>query len=173
MYLMALDLSLANTGVAIFNLNTLACEYVGSIKPPSNKTTGEKLYFIAKRLIELQNEYKLRVVVLERGFHRFYNATATLYRVHGVANMVLRKYKQVYYPPKTIKAEIVKGNASKIQVRKAIEKKFPDVKFANEDESDAFAIGLCYLIKNNKIQWEKPTSGSAKNGKKSKTDKCK
>ena len=53
-------------------------------------------------------------------------------------------------------AAIFKGDATKKQVQEIILKKYADIKFSNEDESDAFAVGLTYFIKIGKIIWDKP-----------------
>ena len=67
--------------------------------------------------------------------------------MHGICNELFYNYPQYYYPPTTVKATIYKGNATKKQIRMIIEKLYPEVNFKNEDESDAFAVGLTYLIK--------------------------
>ena len=73
------------------------------------------------------------------------------------------QYEQIYYPPKTVKEVIVSGKATKKQVQLEITKRYPDVNFKNEDESDAFGVGLTYFIKNNIITWEKENTICHKN----------
>ena len=71
-----------------------------------------------------------------------------LYRVHGIANVMFHDIAQIYYAPKDIKATIISGDASKDMVRQQILKEIPNLNFKNEDESDAAAIVLTYLKKN-------------------------
>ena len=46
------------------------------------------------------------------------------------------------------------GKATKVQTRKGILAKRPDIKFKNTDESDAYGIGLTYFIKEGIIEWK-------------------
>jgi Holliday junction resolvasome RuvABC endonuclease subunit len=154
-YLYALDISMENTGVAIFDLNTYDPIHITSIATKKKDSHGKRLYHIAHELIALKKQYPPNKVVIERGFSRFNTSTQVIYRVHGLINFLFHDVEQVYYPPKKIKEAIIKGDASKKLVRQVIEKKYPDIEFANEDESDAVSIGLCYLIKNELIHWDK------------------
>ena len=82
-------------------------------------------------------------------------ATQVIYRVHGILNYIMEKFEQVYYPPKTVKEAILGGNATKKQVQEEIKKRYPDTVFKNEDESDAYAVGLTHFIKTGKLEWVK------------------
>ncbi len=155
-YLFAFDISLKCSGLTIFDLITLKPVLVTSIKTNDKETHGLRLYKITQEVKKIINSYKPSIVVIERGFSRFNLSTQAIYKTHGVINCLLRDYEQIYYPPKTIKECILKGNSTKVQVRKRIEEVYPDVVFENEDQSDSFAIGLTYLIKNNIIIWDKP-----------------
>ncbi|WP_064214300.1 crossover junction endodeoxyribonuclease RuvC [Anoxybacillus flavithermus] len=155
MYLWAFDLSMDNTGVAIFDLHTYKPVHITSIKTNKKHSHGKRLYHIAKEIHSLKNTYPANVVTIERGFSRFNTATQVIYMVHGVVNYLFHDIEIKYYPPKTVKEAIIRGDATKKFVRQVIENHYPDVKFKNEDESDAFAVGLCWLIKNKKIKWKK------------------
>jgi Holliday junction resolvasome RuvABC endonuclease subunit len=144
-----------NTGVTIFDLNTYEPIHISSIPTNKKHTHGKRLYIIAQELISLKDKYPPSVVAIERGFSRFNTSTQVIYRVHGLINYLFYELEQVYYPPKKIKEAIIRGDASKKLVRQVIEKKYPDVKFDDEDQSDSFAIGLTYLIENNLIKWNK------------------
>ncbi|AJA41376.1 crossover junction endodeoxyribonuclease RuvC [Geobacillus virus E3] len=155
MYLWAFDLSMSNTGIAIFDLHTYEPIHITSIKTNDKHSHGKRLYHIAKEIHSLRNQYPAGLVVIERGFSKHNISTQVTYRVHGVVNYLFHDVEQIYYPPKTVKEAIIRGDATKKFVRQIIESHYPNVKFKNEDESDAFAVGLCWLIKNEKIKWEK------------------
>lgn len=144
-----------NTGVTIFNLETKEPIYISSIPTNKKHTHGKRLYIIGQELIKLKDKYSPSIIAIERGFSRFNTSTQVIYRVHGLINYLFHDVDQVYYPPKKIKEAIVRGDASKKLVREKIEKKYPDVKFDDEDQSDSFAIALTYLIENKLIQWNK------------------
>lgn len=144
-----------NTGVTIFDLHTYKPIHISSIPTNKKHTHGKRLYIIAQELISLKDKYPPSVIAIERGFSRFNTSTQVIYRVHGLINYLFHDIEQVYYPPKKIKEAIVKGDASKKMVREMIESKYPDVNFDDEDQSDSFAIGLCYMIENKLIEWTK------------------
>ena len=153
-YLYALDISMKQTGIAIFDIDSLQPAYVGSIKTKDKDTYGKRLQHIAKELKNIVNNYPPSVVVMERGFTKFNKSTQAIYRVVGVIEFLFANYEQISYTPMTVKASILKGNASKKEVQNKIKENF-DIDFKNEDESDAFSVGLCYMIKNGYIDWEK------------------
>jgi Holliday junction resolvasome RuvABC endonuclease subunit len=170
-YLYGLDLSMEQTGVTIFDLDTKLPIHICSISTNKNLSHGMRLYVIAKTFTNLKERFPPKLIAIERGFSRFPTSTQVIFRVHGVANLFFRDVEQIYYPPKTIKECILKGGSTKVQVRKRIEETYPDTVFANEDESDSFAIGLTYLIKNNFITWEKPEKVKKPKVKKVKVEK--
>lgn len=154
-YLYGLDLSMEQTGITIFDLETNLPIHISSIHTNKNQTHGKRLKVIEDGMIELVGKYQPKIISIERGFGRFNITTQVLYRVHGVINKFFHNYEQIYYPPKSVKEAILKGTATKKQIRAEIEKKYFGIVFENEDESDSFAVALTYLIKNEKIVWEK------------------
>jgi Holliday junction resolvasome RuvABC endonuclease subunit len=144
-----------NTGVTIFEANTYEPVHITSIKTNDKHTHGKRLYTIAKELILLKDTYPPSVIVIERGFSRFNTSTQVIYRVHGLVNYLFHDVEQVYYPPKKVKEVIIRGDATKKLVRQMIEKKYQEVVFEDEDQSDSFAVALCYLIGNKLIKWNK------------------
>lgn len=165
MYVWGLDLSLANTGVTIYDTELQDFVYIGSIDTDfirsrkANKhlyLNGIKLKHVYDEMTALKEKYPPHVVVIERGFSRFNNATQVIYRVHGIVNLLFHDTPQIYYPPKTVKEAILKGDATKKQLQQAINTKYNDIKFENEDESDSFAVCLTYLIKEGLLEWDKP-----------------
>lgn len=153
-YIHAYDLSMDSTGFCIFdeNINPVL---IDSIPTKPKQSHGKRLKVIADKMLQLKKEYPTEIIAIERGFCRFNTATQVIYRVHGACNLVFHDCEQIYYPPKTVKEAILKGDATKKQVQETIKNKYPDVIFKNEDESDAFAVGLTYFIKTGKIKWEK------------------
>lgn len=147
-----------NTGVTIFDLNTFKPVLITSISTSHFKksaTHGQKLKYIEDELINISKDYHPKVICIERGFSRFNTSTQVIYRVHGVVNKLFHDYEQIYYPPKTVKEAICRGDATKKYVKETILKVFPGIEFNNEDESDSFAVALTYLIKNKYIEWDK------------------
>lgn len=144
-YIYGLDLSMHDTGVTVFDNDKPV--FIGSIPTRDKDSHGVRLKQIYEYLSKLKDEYPPAVVCMERAFSRFNTSTAVIYRVHGVVNMLFSDYEQIYYPPKTIKEVILKGNATKEEVKNEILKLFPDIQFTNDDESDSFAICLTYLKK--------------------------
>jgi Holliday junction resolvasome RuvABC endonuclease subunit len=166
-YLWGLDLSLTCTGLTIYDLDKKEFIYIGSFDTEKIRLKkAEKdndIYLNAKKLkqkydwlMELKEQYPPSIVAIERGFSRYNASTQTIYRVHGMVNLMFHDLPQIYYPPKSVKEAIYKGDATKAQVQKIIKNNFIDVEFANEDESDSFAVALTYLIKHDLIKFEKP-----------------
>jgi len=143
-----------STGFCIFDENMTPI-LIDSIPTKKSQSHGKRLKVIADKLIELKDKYPPKVIVIERGFSRFNMATQVIYRVHGILNYIMEKFEQVYYPPKTVKEAILGGNATKKQVQEEIKKRYPDTVFKNEDESDAYAVGLTHFIKTGKLEWVK------------------
>lgn len=157
-HLYGLDLSMECSGVTVFDLDTLKQVLVTSISTSHFKksaTHGQKLKYIEDEIIKIYQEFPPTIITIERGFSRFNVSTQVIYRVHGIINKLFHQFEQIYYPPKTVKEAICRGDATKQYVRNEIEKVYPDVMFNNEDESDSFAVALTYLIKNELIEWEK------------------
>ncbi|OMD76909.1 crossover junction endodeoxyribonuclease RuvC [Paenibacillus odorifer] len=157
-YLYGFDLSMECTGVTVFDLDSLLPVFVASVSTSHFKksaTHGQKLKYIEDEIIKIGKQYPPKVVSIERGFSRFNVSTQVIYRVHGIINKLFYAHDQIYYPPKTVKEAICRGDATKKYVQSTIHRAYPEVVFKNEDESDSFAVALTYLIKNGLIQWKK------------------
>jgi len=153
-YIFALDLSISNSGIAIFNKNA-SLEKIQSIKTNPSDSHGIRLKQIADKLIELRLGYPPQTVIIERGFSLHNIATQVLYRVHGIANYVFYDCEQIYYAPTSIKKAITgDGKADKKLVQKMIKEIYQDIKFKDFDQSDAVAIGLTYFIKDGVLNYE-------------------
>ena len=145
---------MSNTGIAIFDLNNKKPIVITSIKSNPKNTYGIRLHTIRQYIKELVNQYPPCEVAIEQGFSRFNTSTQVTYRVHGVVNELLKDYPQIYYPPKTVKKIITgNGNADKKLVQGSILKRYPNINFSNDDESDACGVAIVHLIKKYKMGW--------------------
>lgn len=143
---------MSNTGISIFNLDTKQPIIITSIKTNPKDTYGIRLHDIRSYIYDLTKQYLPYEIAIERGFSRFHTSTQVSYRVHGVVQELLKDYPQFYYPPKTIKTIIAgNGNANKKLVQDCILKKYPNINFNNDDESDAVGVAICHLIKHHKL----------------------
>lgn len=144
-YIYGLDLSISCTGVAVLDIETEECVYIGSIKTNAKEKHGERLHQIREELKQIKKDYPPYIIAIERGFTRFNNATQVLYRVHGVVNELFYNLYQVYYTPKEVKLKIAnKGNATKNLVKMAVRNKY-NIAIKNDDESDALAVAIVGL----------------------------
>lgn len=147
-FVYGLDLSLSNSGIAIFNEKGRPLN-VFSIPTSAKLSIPKRLKTIADSLLETIDKYTPIVVVFESGFYRYVSSTQALYRVSGVAMYIFSDYPQYFYPPSTIKKTICGyGNATKGDVRERIIEAFPALNIENEDQSDAIGVGLTYFIQN-------------------------
>ena len=142
------------TGVSIFDLDTLQPTFVGSVSTKAKETHGERLNDIREYLKGLVDRYPPYEVAIEQAFTRFNKATQVIYRVHGITNELFHEYEQFYYAPTTVKKLITKnGQSKKDVVQQFILKKYPDIEFKNEDESDSVGVLISHLITKYKMKW--------------------
>lgn len=153
-YLYGLDLSMANTGIAIFDIDTYEPIVITSIATKDKDEHGDRLHTQREYMKDLISKYPPYEVAIEKGFTMHNTSTQVIYRVHGVAQELFHEYPQTYYAPTTVKKLITgNGKANKDIVQKYILKEYPYIEFENTDESDAVAIGLSHLIKKHKLKW--------------------
>jgi crossover junction endodeoxyribonuclease RuvC len=92
------------------------------------------------------------VFVREKGFSRFPHETQALFKVVGVADLAAWRIcgtEFVEIAPTTVKKLLTgSGKASKGEVATSLEKYIGIHKYEADDESDAIAVGIGYLIKN-------------------------
>ena len=145
MYILALDVSLVNTGGSVFDREGNVIE-VFSVPTSAKDSTQVRLKKIADFFIALKKRYEFELVVLERGFTKFNSVTQQIYRATGVINCLLWRSEQVYIPATTVKKTVTgSGKADKDQVRKSVLKQWKDIVINNDDESDSLAVGLTYF----------------------------
>ncbi|WP_198041916.1 crossover junction endodeoxyribonuclease RuvC [Paenibacillus larvae] len=166
-FLYAFDISLSRTGLVIFNLNTFDPVVITSFPTKEGLSYGKRLNIIFKGVSKHLQELPASVVVLEDVFIRHNNSSKVLCMAQGLIRWMFKDKKQYCYMPKTCKATILHGNATKKQIQNTLLLKYPDINFSNEDESDAFSIGLTYFIKEKRMHWQKTVRKELKNKKKS------
>jgi Holliday junction resolvasome RuvABC endonuclease subunit len=146
MYLWAIDVSLASTGVAIFTKEGKPI-HIFSIPTTNKVSTQERLWVIGSVLLETRRQYPTDLIVCEKGFSRFSTSTQMLYRAFGVVSYLFHDIDQVYVPPSTIKKLICgNGRADKKDVEKVVLRQWPDLTFKCDDESDACGVGLYHFV---------------------------
>ena len=160
--ILGLDLSLTSSGYCLLNLVSedshqrhpiIELIEVGHIPTTSTQSLGERLFIIEQCLMDILTRYpQIQVIAKEKGFTRFNNVTSLLNQVQGVCTLTLhKKDKQINkeFAPKSVKKIIAgSGNCSKTEVREEI-MEIMKIKeeLSNDDESDAIAVALTYLVK--------------------------
>lgn len=146
-YIYALDLSQNSSGVCIFT-NDGELVKMFTIDTNGEKETKLKLRIIGDEFVKTMKQYPPEIVVIEQGFTLYNPSTQAIFRVHGLVNYLFSEQEQVYYPASTVKKVVGgKGNMTKEEIYNVLKEKYPQIKFKNFDESDAFAVGETYFIK--------------------------
>lgn len=145
--ILAFDLSLSNTGIAVFDDNG-QCKELISIDTHKEKTHPLKLKRIERVMLSLKKKYKPKVIVIEESFTRFNKSTQAIYKCRGVTDLIFYDIPQVCYHATSIRKEILgRGNAKKEELQRFILDNYTDISFDDMDQSDAFGVGLCYFKK--------------------------
>ncbi|CUB09193.1 Crossover junction endodeoxyribonuclease RuvC [Bacillus cereus] len=153
--ILAMDLSMSCPAfvVVAWNGRELSVLHQSHIKTNAEKSHGYRLFEIYNHLGGILAEWQehLTAVVSEKGFSRFANVTQILFMVHGVAKLAIHTADKdvVEMSPTTVKKHVTgNGKASKDAVADAVRGYFREkLVFATDDESDAIAVALAYLIK--------------------------
>jgi Holliday junction resolvasome RuvABC endonuclease subunit len=150
-YIYGLDLSLSNSGVAIFS-DDARLIHLMSIDTKMVKEHQEKLKIIADAMLELKEKYPPRIAIFEKGFFRYIASTEAIFKVVGLVQYIFSDYEQVFYSPMTVKKWVAgKGNVKKDEVYRVVSKIYPEIMAEDFDQSDAISVGLCYFYMNNLI----------------------
>ena len=148
-YILAFDLSLSNSGVCVFDEKGNPIETM-SVSTTSKMEHKDRLRVIADEFLKLKKKYKPHLIVIESGFSRHAASTQAVYKVHGLTQYLFSDSEQIFFAPSTIKKTLTgTGRADKQLVQEKVLKKFPNMKFENEDESDSCSIGIAYFVTNN------------------------
>ena len=117
------------------------------------KCHGQILSEIYEMITELAVD--VAVFVREKGFSRFPHETQALFKVVGVADLaawITSRTEFVEFAPTTVKKLLTgSGKASKEEVAAALESYVGGQTYDSDDESDAVAVGLAWLMLNKKI----------------------
>ena len=146
---LGLDVSLNNTGYAIYSSTEDKILEVGHISNKAFKSNeqSKKLDNLNKKIVLLCTLYNFEKVFIEEPYIGFSGATMKLIKALNVIYCTLGKSYElcdiVDIHNKTIKKAITgNGNNKKEAVAQYILKRFPDLQFKNNDESDAVAVVL-------------------------------
>lgn len=171
-YIWGVDLALKQTGFAVSPIDKLEPIFITTISTLHIKENDDpdrllRLEYIARELCIFQKHFPPVVVCVERAYvdSRKKNTAQALSEVHGLFKGLMGMFGNrefVYYAPLTIKAQILKGNASKEAIQQKLIQEFPGIKFKNDNESDAWATIVTYFIKSGKVEWEKDLNKSNK-----------
>ncbi|MFB5568633.1 crossover junction endodeoxyribonuclease RuvC [Bacillus cereus] len=160
---LGLDLSMSSAGVAVIDLvdGALELRTAYRIKTNPKQRHGQRLNQIAQELRSTLKEYEpFDTIVREKGFSRFAATTQALFKVVGVSDLVLRDYHIVELSPTTIKKIMTgSGKAGKEEVELAVRDVLglgEDYIFISDDESDACAVILAYLLENGILEGKEP-----------------
>ena len=153
-----LDMSLSSAGVAVIEVENRQPRLLIATRARTNPkhNHGKRLYAIASKLRTITEEYgPFDAVIREQGFSRFAKATQAIFKSIGISDVVFKDFDIVEYSPTTIKKIIGgQGRSSKDSVEDAVRwiLDIPEeYKFESDDASDAVAIILTHLIKENLI----------------------
>jgi len=173
MNICAIDQSLTSTGVTIFDISTEEILYMGLIKTtPRDKFSGvenseeERIFSIRKDLIKLIDKYDCKFAFMEGlSFNNRNSISARI--LAGIYYTMLTTFMDRFlsyqtFPPTTVKAFAVKGNASKEEMFEALPEEVKNrINEMNAkkttgmfDLTDSYFIGklAIKLIKEEKIQ---------------------
>jgi crossover junction endodeoxyribonuclease RuvC len=156
---LGLDLSLSAPGFAVIEVidGVPRLLHVSHRKTNAKHTHGQRLADIQAALLEIIGEYyPFEAIIREKGFSRHAATTQTLFKVVGVSDLTFADEGAIVeIPPTTVKKLVTgDGKADKAEVERAVRHRLalPDeYTFAKDDESDAAAVVLAYLIQTGKI----------------------
>ena len=153
------DLSLTRPGFALllYHADTRSVEILNKDIIPNKSYTkkkkrGQIIDEIGKMFTEYISPQIVKVVIREKSFVRFNAETAALYCVTGALEMILWNRKEQWFQelaPSSVKKGVTGwGQASKDDVAKAIDSYCTHTNWKADDESDAVAVGIAWLVQN-------------------------
>lgn len=171
-YIIGIDISLNDSGVAVYSLSEqrivhydhINVTHIRNLKKYRGLNINAIKVSLQREFFEdIKRKFPPKIVVIESGFAKFRKEVASLNQINGVVYSVFWNYSQVMYKPNAIKAEIVHGSADKEVVRDTLIDNIPELKgdelvFNNDNVSDAIAVLYTYLLKNKirpKSSWNK------------------
>lgn len=154
MIVIALDLSMNCTGYAVVEAESKQVRLIkkGIIKAKAKESHGKRLKRQYDTLKFLREQYPDAVIVKESLHYGRAKTSAILAKVHGVVDYLFNEETIHEYPAVTIKRIIANdGKAKKHEVEEAVrgvlaEHGIIDIEFQTDDESDAVAVALTYMM---------------------------
>ncbi|MDF2612521.1 MAG: uncharacterized protein K0S71_307 [Clostridia bacterium] len=152
---LSMDLSLSSPAFAVLEYDNkgkvkLVCKSHVNNKKRSKAPHGERLSFIYDELNRILKTYPITEIVREKGFSRYAQTTQTLFKVVGISDLLAHKETGLTVeeiPPTTIKKILAGyGFSSKDAVADELYAYVGEQNYANDDESDAVAVGIVYLM---------------------------
>ena len=122
----------------------------GVIKTTKTFSLGERLNTIYENLNKIIDKYDPKEISVEKIFSNSNpDSTMKLGKARGIVFLVAarKKLKISEYSPNTIKKNLVGyGHADKRQIKKMIERIYPNIEIENEDSADALAVAICHSM---------------------------
>lgn len=119
------------------------------------KPHGQRLAENAQELASYIDSDPDLILVRERGFHRFARETENIFKMVGVSDYIAWAHAQKSFDeitPTSVKKTLTgKPRASKEEVAAMLPLYIGGVVFDFDDESDAVALGICWLIQHEYI----------------------
>lgn len=148
---MGIDLSLSCPGFAVIEVRNRKpfLLYVKHVKTNAKLTHGDRLAHVAGYFDAIYYDYgPYEAIIREKAFHNSrVNATQSGYKAAAAIDLCLRGRPIEEIPNTSVKKEIGgTGRASKDEVRAGVAHWFPKQEFKTDDESDAVAVVLTYLL---------------------------
>lgn len=153
--IIALDLSMNCTGYAVVSIDGSKVQLIkkGIIKAKGRESHGKRLKRQYNTLKVLSEQYPDAIIVKESVHSGRAKTSIVLAKVHGVVELLFNEGTIYKYPATTIKKQITgNGKAKKEEVMTAVieclvQHGIVDVTFKTDDESDAVAVALTFLLK--------------------------
>lgn len=187
--ILSADLSLRRPAFAILSVDTSGLVEVIEVSAIDNKRYVKKEYRKTQPQIlsqinnilrtEILQRYSLMsahsckmVAVRERGFSRFSTETQAIYRVVGITDMALYEVLKLEWAeiaPLSVKKTITgNGKSTKQEVAlslgKYLTEPIAEFNFEGDDEADAIAVGVAWLINNGYVKEETKEEITEQNG---------
>jgi len=151
--LLCCDLSMRRPGFAVLEYcaasKSVTVDIFKHVNNKGRKSHGEMLENIADAFASFIQRDQAAVCVRERGFSRFANETQCLFKVIGVADLLLWQHWRARFQelaPASVKKLLAgSGRASKQDVADALTRNVGKQRYACDDESDAVAVGVAWL----------------------------
>lgn len=156
---LGLDLSMNRPGFAVVEWKdgeVLLLEK-SHIKQNTKKTHAYRLNATAREIQRYLENYEVDIIVRERGFSRHNKTTQALFKVVGVSDYIASLYEKevVEFSPTEIRKLLFEsGDVGKATVQNVLSRYVGEVRYETDDESDATAVAVAYLVKSGLLKKE-------------------